>query len=46
MDDTLDTVWKALADPTRRGLLDALRLGPRTTGDLVETAPTLTATRS
>lgn len=42
MDDSLDTVWKALADPTRRGLLDALRLGPRTTGDLAETAPALT----
>jgi len=42
MDDSLDTVWKALADPTRRALLDALRLGPRTTGDLVQATPTLT----
>ncbi len=29
-----DAVWKALADPTRRQLLDELRRGPRTTGDL------------
>lgn len=42
MDDALDTVWKALADPTRRQLLDALRLGPRTTGDLVQATTGLT----
>jgi len=29
-----DLVFRALADPTRRALLDALRDGPRTTGDL------------
>jgi DNA-binding transcriptional ArsR family regulator/uncharacterized protein YndB with AHSA1/START domain len=29
-------VWRALADPTRREILDLLRAGPRTTGDLVE----------
>ena len=29
-----DAVWKALADPTRRTVLDELRRGPRTTGDL------------
>jgi DNA-binding transcriptional ArsR family regulator/uncharacterized protein YndB with AHSA1/START domain len=28
------TVWKALADPTRREILDLLRTRPRTTGDL------------
>ncbi len=40
MDDTgfnpLDAVWKALADPTRRAMLDELRDGPRTTGALAE----------
>ncbi len=34
MKDALDPVWKALADPTRRRILDLLRDGPRTTGDL------------
>lgn len=29
-----DRVWKALADPTRRRILDELRRGPRTTGKL------------
>jgi DNA-binding transcriptional ArsR family regulator len=29
-----DAVWKALADPTRRAMLDVLREGPRTTGAL------------
>ena len=32
----LDLVWKALADPTRRGILDALARRPHTTGELVE----------
>jgi len=31
---TDDLVWRALASPVRRGILDALREGPRTTGDL------------
>jgi len=30
----LEPVWKALADPTRRDLLDRLRQGPATTGEL------------
>jgi DNA-binding transcriptional ArsR family regulator len=34
MEDELDAVWKALADRTRRQLLDLLRDGPHTTGDL------------
>jgi len=29
-----DAVWKALADPTRRRILDLLRAAPRTTGEL------------
>ena len=29
-----DAVWKALADATRRTILDKLRKAPRTTGDL------------
>jgi uncharacterized protein YndB with AHSA1/START domain/DNA-binding transcriptional ArsR family regulator len=34
MRDPLAAVFKALADPTRRRLLDLLAEGPRTTGDL------------
>ncbi|HEX2341337.1 MAG TPA: metalloregulator ArsR/SmtB family transcription factor [Vicinamibacterales bacterium] len=30
----LDPIWKALADPSRRRILDLLRDGPRTTWDL------------
>jgi DNA-binding transcriptional ArsR family regulator len=29
-------VWKALADPTRRAILDELKAAPRTTGDLCQ----------
>jgi DNA-binding transcriptional ArsR family regulator len=36
-----DSIWKALADPTRRRLLDLLREGPRPTTDLVEAFPNL-----
>lgn len=35
MTNPLDDVWRALADPTRRALLDALRDGAKTTGQLV-----------
>lgn len=34
-------IWKALGDPTRRGLLDQLAAGPRTTGDLAAAFPDL-----
>ena len=37
--DDLSPVWKALADPTRRRLLDLLKEAPRTTGDLCEQFP-------
>src|SRR5262245_20522420 len=30
-----DLVWRALADPTRRAMLDLLAQGPQTTGQLV-----------
>ncbi len=35
----MDRVFKALASETRREILDALREGPRTTGDLVMLFP-------
>ncbi len=34
--DDLDAVWRALANPHRRRLLDFLRERPRTTGELAE----------
>jgi len=37
---TADAVFKALADPTRRRILDLLRARPRTTGELCESFPT------
>ena len=37
----LDATWKALADPTRREILDLLRDGPRQTTDIVEEFPYL-----
>lgn len=40
-DEELDGVWKALADSTRRSILDLLRQGPRTTTQLVEAFPHL-----
>ncbi|HLX82646.1 MAG TPA: helix-turn-helix domain-containing protein [Terriglobales bacterium] len=39
--DSLDPVWKALSDPTRRGILDFLRDRPRTTTEIVESFPNL-----
>ncbi len=40
MDDPDDNdVWRALADPTRRRILDLLRERPRTTGELAELFP-------
>jgi len=41
MSDQLDPVWKALADPTRRAILDLLRGGPRTTTGIVRAFPVL-----
>jgi DNA-binding transcriptional ArsR family regulator len=34
-------VWRALASPVRREILDLLRAGPRTTGQLAERFPAL-----
>jgi len=39
--DDLDEVWKALADPTRRQILDLLRDKACTTGEVVERFPHL-----
>ncbi len=47
MSDTLaktDAVWKALAEPTRRAVLDVLARRPHTTGELVERFPDLCRT--
>ncbi|MEK6249231.1 MAG: metalloregulator ArsR/SmtB family transcription factor [Planctomycetales bacterium] len=41
MPDTLDPIFKALADPTRRKILDTLRDGPRTTSQIVDQFPQL-----
>jgi DNA-binding transcriptional ArsR family regulator len=40
--DTLDPIWKALSDPSRRAILDFLRDRPRTTTEIVESLPHLT----
>jgi DNA-binding transcriptional ArsR family regulator len=41
MSDDLDHVWKALADPTRRAILDLLRQKTRTTSEIVERIPSI-----
>jgi DNA-binding transcriptional ArsR family regulator len=35
-DDSLDAAWRALADPTRRAILDLLRERAMTTGELAD----------
>ena len=42
MANDLDVVWKALADPTRRAILDLLHEGPRKTTEIVEAFPQMT----
>jgi DNA-binding transcriptional ArsR family regulator len=42
MPSELDPIWKALADETRRDILDFLRDGPRTTTEIVGQFPNLT----
>jgi len=36
-----DAIWKALADPTRRAILDCLRDGPKQTTEIVDKFPDL-----
>lgn len=40
--EDMESVWKALANPVRRTLLDLLRDGPVTTGGLADRFPDLT----
>lgn len=42
MQDDHDLVWRALANADRRRMLDLLRDGPLTTGDLASNFPALT----
>lgn len=42
----MNDVFRALADPTRRGILELLRRGPRTSGEIAEEFPTSWATVS
>ena len=41
MPEDMDPIFKALADPTRREILDLLRDGPRQTTEVVEHLPQL-----
>ena len=41
MNEDLDQIWKALADETRRTILDFLRSGPKPTTAIVEQFPDL-----
>src|SRR5215208_7977532 len=41
MAEDLDQIWKALADQTRRTILDFLRSGPKSTTAIVEQFPNL-----
>jgi DNA-binding transcriptional ArsR family regulator len=41
MTEDLDQIWKALADETRRAILDFLRSGPKMTTSIVEQFPHL-----
>lgn len=34
-----EEVWRALADPTRRHLLDLLKVNPKSTGELCDACP-------
>ena len=38
----LDHIWKTLSDPTRRGILEFLREGSKTTTEIVDHFPDLT----
>jgi ArsR family transcriptional regulator len=42
----MNDVFRALADPTRREIVEMLRNGPRTSGDIAERFPTSWATIS
>jgi DNA-binding transcriptional ArsR family regulator len=42
----MNAVFKALADPTRRGILALLRRGPRTAGEIADRFPQTRSTLS